>query len=83
MNGYTLVNAPDGSIVNCKRCGRGVLKIKCPYCHRGESIISVAASDKNFCLKSSSVDGSLSLDIYYYQVQTQLFVLMWNTVTFV
>ena len=66
--------SPDG-IVSCKCCGRGVLEIKCPYCHRNKAI-EVAAADKKFCLKKNS-DGLLCIDSehsYYYQAQCQLFV---------
>ena len=67
--------SPDG-IICCLCCGKGALEIKCPYCHKGEAINSAAASDtKKFCLKET--DGKLHLDtdhMYYYQVQTQLFV---------
>ena len=67
--------SPDG-VVSCQCCGKGSLEIKCPYCHRGESIEDAASHDKNFCLKNT-VNG-LALDqshAYYYQVQTQLFVM--------
>lgn len=67
--------SPDG-IITCKCCGRGVLKLKCPYCHREETIESAATNDKKFCLKKQH-DGSLLLNhdhAYYYQVQTQVFV---------
>ena len=66
--------SPDG-VVECTCCGKGVLEIKCPYCHRDSSIVTAAREDPKFCLKE--VDGVLSLDkahSYYYQVQTQLFV---------
>ena len=66
---------PDG-IVSCTCCGRGVLEIKCPYCHKGEDIEYAAAQDKKFCLRPSS-DGPLHLHkahAYFYQVQSQLFV---------
>lgn len=66
--------SPDG-IVCCLCCGRGALEIKCPYCHRGESIDFAASHDKKFCLKET--DGKLQLDsdhMYYYQIQTQLFI---------
>lgn len=66
--------SPDG-IIFCDCCGKGTLEIKCPYCHKGESITS-AVSDSQFCLQTSS-DGTLHLKhkhSYYYQVQTQLFV---------
>lgn len=66
--------SPDGTVY-CQCCGKGALEIKCPYCHRGEAINSAAASDKKFCLKE--INGKLHLDMdhmYYYQIQTQLFV---------
>ena len=67
--------SPDG-IISCTCCGKGTLEIKCPYCHRGESVTDAAYEDHKFCLQLNS-DGSLHLDhthAYYYQVQTQLFV---------
>ena len=66
--------SPDG-VIQCTCCGRGVLEIKCPYCHRDSSVIAAAREDPKFCLKE--VNGKLTLDekhSYYYQVQTQLFV---------
>ena len=65
--------SPDG-IINCNCHGKGVLEIKCPYCHRGTDIQS-ASDDRKFCLKK--VNGKLFLDhahAYYYQVQCQLHV---------
>ena len=65
--------SPDG-IINCSCHGKGVLEIKCPFCHQ-ESTIQSAAMDKSFCLKQSG--EKLCLDkkhAYYYQIQTQLFV---------
>lgn len=52
------------------------MEIKCPYCHRGESVAVAASKDSKFCLQRNSA-GLLHLDpghAYYYQVQTQLFV---------
>jgi len=66
--------SPDG-FINCDCCGRGVVEIKCPYCHRNDTIESAVKEDKNFCIKEQN--GSLQLDhnhCYYYQVQTQMFV---------
>ena len=66
--------SPDG-IINCTCCGKGVLEIKCPYCHRGTDVWTAAIEDSGFYLKM--VDGQLCLDhthSYYYQVQCQLFV---------
>ena len=66
--------SPDG-IITCECCTKGVLEIKCPYCHHEESIKSAAANSSNFCLVEQ--ENSLYLDhshAYFYQVQTQLFV---------
>ena len=66
--------SPDG-VINCTCCGKGVLEIKCPYCHRGTDVQTAATEDSGFCLKI--VDGQLRLDrthTYYYQIQSQLFV---------
>ena len=62
---------PDGK-VSCTCCGKGIVEIKCPYCHK-ESTIDNATQDKNFCLKKDSSD-KIYLDhshAYYFQVQTQ------------
>ena len=66
--------SPDG-VIECSCCGKGVLEIKCPYCHRDTSVVAAAREDPKFCLKE--VNGKLTLvetHSYYYQVQTQLFV---------
>ena len=66
--------SPDG-IITCECCPKGVLEVKCPYCHCDETIKAAAVNDKKFCLKVE--DGVLHLDhshAYYYQVQTQIFV---------
>ena len=66
--------SPDG-VISCECCPKGVLEIKCPFCHRDECISDAVTNDKNFCL--TEADGRISLDHkhpYYYQVQTQIFV---------
>ncbi len=66
--------SPDG-VVNCHCCSKGVVEIKCPYCHRNDDIIE-STTDKKFCLKKGAND-SCFLDkshSYYYQVQTQIFI---------
>lgn len=66
--------SPDG-FINCGCYGKGVLGIKCPYCHRFDEVENVA-SDKQSCLIQEA-DGSLHLDqshSYYYQIQTQAFI---------
>ena len=63
--------APDG-IMKCSCCTNGVLEIKCPFCHRNDTIYDSSEQDKTFCLKKSA-DGLLSLDNshpYYYHAQT-------------
>ena len=67
--------SPDG-VVKCSCCTIGVLEIKCPFCHRSDTISEIVEQDKQFCLKKNA-DGTLSLDhshTYFYQVQTQIFV---------
>ena len=66
--------SPDG-FIDCTICGKGVIEIKCPYCHRGTDVQTAAVIDSGFCLKM--VDGQVQLDhthSYYYQVQCLLFV---------
>ena len=65
--------SPDG-MVSCDCCGAGVLEIKCPYVHRGETI-AAACEDGNFCLEMHNGNPRLKVGHpYYCQVQTQLFV---------
>ena len=52
--------SPDG-IVNCSCCGRGVLKVKCPYFHRHNSVQDITR-DCSSCLQLSATDGSPHLD---------------------
>ncbi len=66
---------PDG-LVKCSCCINGVVEIKCPFCHRSDTIHDSAEHDKKFCLKKNA-DGLLGLDHshpYYYQVQMQIFI---------
>ena len=54
---------------------RGVMEIKCPYCHKSQSI-EVSTQDTKFCIQKNA-DGVLALEhshANYYQMQTQLFV---------
>ena len=72
---WPIVGASPDGIINCTCHGKGVLKIKCPFCHWEASLQTAVSEDKKFCLKKS--DGNLRLDeshAYFYQVQTQLFV---------
>ena len=41
--------SPDGTAC-CACCSKGVVEVKCPYCHRNESVYDSATTDKNFCL---------------------------------
>jgi len=62
--------------MSCQCHGKGVLEVKCPYCHRDDTIEYAVRKDAKFCLQKHD-DGSMHLDhghAYYYQVQTQLFV---------
>ena len=49
--------SPDG-IVKCNCCTNGIVEIKCPFCHRNDTILDSAAQDKKFCLKQNT-DGTL------------------------
>ena len=63
--------SPDGN-VQCVRCGRGVVEIKCPYSCRNKTFLEVTG-DKNFFL--DLVDGKHYLKkthAYYYQVQAHM-----------
>ena len=51
--------SPDGW-VDCTCCGSGVLEMKCPFCHRGDTIADAAVLGKQFCLKTDS--SGLHLD---------------------
>ena len=67
-------DSPDG-IVQCDCCAKHVLKIKCPYSHREDSIEEAVASDGQFCLIKQGDSFQLNQShAYYYQVQTQFFV---------
>ena len=39
--------SPDG-IISCDCCGIGVLEIKCPYCHRTDTVVDASSEDKKF-----------------------------------
>jgi len=69
--GWPFIGASPNGIVECSCCGRKVLEIKCPYCHRDSSIVTAAKEDSKI-----EMDGILSLDkahsYYYYQVQMRV-----------
>jgi len=64
---YPFIGAsPDGNVQCECSTGIGVLKVKCPYCVcKGEPSLSPYIQDDGDVLKTH---------MYYYQVQTQLFV---------
>ena len=65
--------SPDGSI-HCECCGPGVLEIKCPYCVRNDE-----PSNAPYL-----INGKLSKNhMYFYQIQTQIYVCSANYVDFV
>ena len=62
--------SPDG-LVECACCGKGVLEVKCPFCHKD----NLPEDDSGFYMVNS--DGKWSLKrshSYFYQVQLQLHV---------
>uniref|UniRef100_A0A3Q2FXY2 YqaJ viral recombinase domain-containing protein n=1 Tax=Cyprinodon variegatus TaxID=28743 RepID=A0A3Q2FXY2_CYPVA len=73
---FPQVGASPDAIVLCTCCGKGCVKIKCPFKYQDTTILEACKSgDKNFCLEM--VDGKLQLKKehpYYKQVQTQIFV---------
>ena len=65
---------PD-RIVQCDCCGKGVVEIKCPYCHCLNAVESVTTDKQSYLVFDAN--GTLHIDrthAYYYQVQTQMFV---------
>ena len=66
--------SPDG-MVACDCCGEGTLEIKCPCCHKHDTIELAASNDKSFCIeKINDVYMLKKSHQYYYQVQTQISV---------
>ena len=51
--------SPDG-FIQCDCCGKGVVEIKCPYCHHFDTV-ECGAIDKESCLIPDA-DGSLHID---------------------
>ena len=49
---------PDG-VVSCTHHGRGVIKVKCPYSHKDETIMNAVIKHSMFCLMEK--DGKLQL----------------------
>ena len=44
--------SPDG-MVKCSCCGKGVLEIKCPFCHKDD----LPESDNSFCMIKEDENG--------------------------
>lgn len=66
------IGASPDRILDCKCCGRGVLEVKCPFCHKAEL---PEEEDKNFCMTKESGQWTLRRQHpYYYQVQLQMHV---------
>ena len=63
--------SPDG-LVECSCCGKGVLEVKCPFCHKDNL---PEENETGFCMLKSEGTWSLKRNhSYYYQVQLQLHV---------
>lgn len=62
--------SPD-RLLNCKCCGKHVLEVKCPFCHKSE----LPEEEDNFCMTRESGQWRLRRQhAYYYQVQLQMYV---------
>ena len=59
--------SPDG-IVQCDRCVKQVLEVKCPYNHRDNSIKDTIASDGQFCLIKQDDSYHLNQSHAYYAI---------------
>ena len=71
---WPFLGASPNGIVNCSCCSKGILEIKCPYKHRGKSIMQ-ATADKDFCLDAVGDHMALKRRLpHYYPVQAQLHV---------
>ena len=70
-NTYPFLGASPDSMVECSCCGKGLLEIKCPYCHKDD----LPESNDNFCMIKEDGKWTLKQDhAYYYQVQLQLHI---------
>jgi len=52
---WPFIGASPDAVINCSCCGRGILEIKCPYCHRDSPVVTAAGEDPKFCLKEVEV----------------------------
>ena len=48
---WPFVGASPDDFITCDCCPKDGLEIKCPFCHRDESIAAAITSDKNVLLK--------------------------------
>uniref|UniRef100_A0A1X7UTK9 SWIM-type domain-containing protein n=1 Tax=Amphimedon queenslandica TaxID=400682 RepID=A0A1X7UTK9_AMPQE len=46
------LGASPNALVDCLCCGSGICEIKCPYCHRDDTI-EESVADKSFCLEAT------------------------------
>ena len=68
-------------VVSCVCCGQGVLEIKCPFCHKGETI-EVASQDRRFCVQKMLMGIPNWSTPIHTSIKYSLYV-MPSTVTFV
>ena len=65
---FPFIGASPDSLVSCDCCGDGCVEVKCPYCHRDNTIAS-ATNDPKFCIQSGKLAENHP---YFSQVQTQI-----------
>ena len=65
---FPFIGATPDSMVSCDCCGKGCVEVKCPYCHKDDTV-EQACSDPKFCLQDNKLKTSHP---YYAQVQTQM-----------
>ena len=69
---FPYIAASPDALVSCTCHGKGLLEIKCPWTHRGSTIIEYAA-DKDSCLEILNNQPRLKRNhMYWYQVQCQM-----------
>lgn len=52
------IGAPPDWLLNCNCCGKGVLEVKCPFCHKTEL---PEEEDHNFCMTKESGQWKLKI----------------------
>jgi hypothetical protein len=65
---FPFIGATPDSMISCDCCGNGCVEVKCPYCHRDDTV-EEACSDPKFCLEENVLKQSHP---YYTQIQTQM-----------